>query len=103
MICSGNQTKISQPVIQTYGENIASITTQVFGLSSEVTDFHFELDKIIGSLKDDFFEDRTDDQILDEFENSKSNFVSEPDAELQEKLNLIDTQLNLNNLHIQIL
>ncbi len=36
--------------------------------------------------------DKQEQLILDEFENSKSNFVSEPDAELQEKLNLIDTQ-----------
>ncbi|MDH6016130.1 AAA family ATPase [Vibrio splendidus] len=51
----GELTKIITPEIQTYGENIASITSHVFSLSSEVTDFHNELDEILSANKFGFF------------------------------------------------
>lgn len=46
----GDESKIVSPTIQTYGENIGMITSHVFSLSSEMTDFHFELDKVIKNL-----------------------------------------------------
>ncbi len=46
----GDILKIISPEIQTYGENIGLITSHVFGLSSEITDYHYELDKVIESL-----------------------------------------------------
>jgi len=63
----GEKTKIIAPAIQTYGENIASITSLVFGLSSDITDFHYELDKAIESLKSSLSK-KSDDEILNEFE-----------------------------------
>lgn len=46
----GNAAICSNPDIQTFGENIGLITATAFGLSSEITDYHFTLDKIIRSL-----------------------------------------------------
>lgn len=48
----GEIMKISNPEIQTFGENIGIITSHIFGLSSELTDYHYELDKIVHSIKD---------------------------------------------------
>lgn len=42
--------KIMLPEIQTYGENIGIITSHIFGLSSDMTDYHSELDKVIQYL-----------------------------------------------------
>lgn len=64
---SGGNTKIIAPDIQTYGENIASITSLVFGLSSDITDFHYEIDKAIESMKSSF-SPKNDEQIMNEFE-----------------------------------
>lgn len=47
-------TKIISPEIQTFGENLASITSHVFSLSSEMTDFHYELDNVIKELRTRF-------------------------------------------------
>ena len=48
---SGAQLKIIKPEIQTFGENIGSITSHVFGLSTDVTDYHNEIDKVIQNIK----------------------------------------------------
>jgi len=50
----GNSIKVEHPEIQTYGENIGIITSHVFGLSSDLTDYHSELDKIIESFSGPF-------------------------------------------------
>lgn len=42
----GNLFKASPPTVQTYGENLSTITSDVFGLSTYYNDFHNELDKI---------------------------------------------------------
>jgi predicted ATPase len=42
--------KSDKPSIQTYGENIGLITSSVFNLSSDITDYHTELDKIIENI-----------------------------------------------------
>lgn len=42
----GNLTKVVSPEIQTFGENIGIITSHVFGLSTDITDYHSELDNI---------------------------------------------------------
>lgn len=47
----GNLTKVIAPEIQSFGENLATITSHVFSLSTEVTDFHCELDKVVKSLR----------------------------------------------------
>lgn len=47
----GDITKVISPEIQSFGENLASITSHVFSLSTEVTDFHSELDEVVNSLR----------------------------------------------------
>lgn len=47
----GDLTQITHPEIQTFGENIGIITSHIFGLSSDLTDYHTELDKVINSFK----------------------------------------------------
>lgn len=48
----GEIMKVANPEIQTFGENIGIITSHIFGLSSELTDYHHELDKVVDSFKD---------------------------------------------------
>lgn len=45
----GNIIQVTNPEIQTFGENIGIITSHIFGLSSDLTDFHTELDQVISS------------------------------------------------------
>lgn len=44
---SSTETRISQPRIETYGESIGEITNEIFGLTSEATDFHQALSKLV--------------------------------------------------------
>ncbi|OUL60020.1 hypothetical protein B8T70_22595 [Flavobacterium sp. AJR] len=48
-----NNIKTFEPISQTFGENINSITNDIFGLSTDYTDYHNELDKIINSFYGD--------------------------------------------------
>ena len=48
---SGNLIDFQRPEIETFGENIGSITSAVFSLTSQVTDYHDELDKLIENYK----------------------------------------------------
>lgn len=64
---SGDVTKIISPEIQTFGENLASITSHVFSLSSEITDFHNELDKVVKEYKK-ASKTPTDEELLDKAE-----------------------------------
>lgn len=48
---SGNLIDFQMPEIETFGENIGSITSAVFSLTSQVTDYHDELDKLIQAYK----------------------------------------------------
>ncbi len=41
-----------RPELETFGENAGTITYSVFGLSSEATDFHRHLDRLIDQFKD---------------------------------------------------
>ncbi|HIF9315413.1 TPA: AAA family ATPase, partial [Photobacterium damselae] len=50
----GDLTKVMAPEIQSFGENLASITSHVFSLSTDVTDFHGELDKLVNNLRSGF-------------------------------------------------
>ncbi|MFL5762364.1 MAG: AAA family ATPase [Bacteroidia bacterium] len=43
----GESISVMSPEIPTFGENIGMLTSHVFGLSSDITDFHSELDSII--------------------------------------------------------
>ncbi|TGD57516.1 AAA family ATPase [Flavobacterium humi] len=43
----GNMINVLNPEIQTFGENIGIITSHIFGLSSDLTDYHAELDSVI--------------------------------------------------------
>lgn len=49
---SGDLIDFQRPDIETFGENIGSITSAVFSLTSQVTDYHDELDKLIKAYKD---------------------------------------------------
>ena len=60
-------TKVMSPEIQTFGENLASITSHVFSLSSEVTDFHCELDEVIKIYRSSFIMPN-DSEIMDKIE-----------------------------------
>lgn len=62
--------KTFEPISQTYGENLNSITNDIFGLSTDYTDYHTELDKIINSFygSDEAFEK----YILDLFDGKIS-------------------------------
>lgn len=44
---SGDETRIFRPQIQTYGESIGEITNEVFGLTSDATDFHSTLSTLV--------------------------------------------------------
>lgn len=44
---SGNLTDFQRPDIETFGENIGAITSSVFSLTTQVTDYHNELDKLV--------------------------------------------------------
>lgn len=44
---SGTETRISEPKIETYGESIGEITNEIFGLTSDATDFHTTLEKLV--------------------------------------------------------
>ena len=44
---SGDETRIFRPKIQVYGESIGEITNEVFGLTSDATDFHTTLSKLV--------------------------------------------------------
>jgi ABC-type lipoprotein export system ATPase subunit len=43
----GAATNVSKPRIETFGENVGALTSEVFGLTSDVTDFHRILDGLI--------------------------------------------------------
>lgn len=43
----GQIASIRSPEIETFGENIGMVTSEVFGLNSEVTDFHTTLDRLV--------------------------------------------------------
>ena len=72
----GEKTKILSPEIQTYGENIGTITSHIFGLSSEITSFHSELDKIIEYYSTSWHSKDTYDKILNNLEQLFDNELS---------------------------
>lgn len=45
-----NSMKCVPPITQTYGENLNSISTDIFGFNSDYLDFHSEINKIINDL-----------------------------------------------------
>lgn len=50
VVCREGQSTTVRPLsIETFGENIGTVTSEVFGLNSEVTDFHKILDILVGS------------------------------------------------------
>jgi predicted ATPase len=63
----GNLTKFSKPDIQTFGENIGLITSAVFGLSAEMSDYHRTLDKLVKRFKYDF-DDLPNEEIFNKIE-----------------------------------
>lgn len=44
---TGDETTIRRPKIETYGESIGEITNEVFGLTSDTTDFHSVLSSLV--------------------------------------------------------
>lgn len=72
----GGLTKVISPEIQSFGENLASITSHVFSLSTDITDFHSELDEVVHSLR--------------------SGFITPSDTELTEKIeDLFDGEISM--------
>lgn len=72
----GDITKVIAPEIQSFGENLASITSHVFSLSTEVTDFHGELNKVVSTLR--------------------SSLITPSDAKLTEKIEeLFDGEISM--------
>ncbi|GLR05947.1 hypothetical protein GCM10007906_35350 [Vibrio hyugaensis] len=63
----GDLTKVIPPEIQSFGENLASITSHVFSLSTEVTDFHGELDRLVNTLQSGFITP-TDEKLKKQIE-----------------------------------
>ncbi|CAI1656671.1 Predicted ATP-binding protein involved in virulence [Serratia quinivorans] len=49
---SGNFIDFQRPDIETFGENIGAITSSVFSLTTQVTDYHNELDKLVMEYRD---------------------------------------------------
>ncbi|HAL83105.1 MAG TPA: hypothetical protein DCO83_13450 [Mucilaginibacter sp.] len=60
----------NHPDIQTFGENTGLLTSTAFGLSSEVSDYHHTLDKVINALTDKIMPVLTPEQLLKEIENT---------------------------------
>jgi predicted ATPase len=48
---NGEVAQISRPMIETFGENVGALSSEVFGLNSQVTDFHRVLDQLITEYK----------------------------------------------------
>jgi ABC-type uncharacterized transport system ATPase subunit len=44
-------TRLRHPDIETFGENVSTLTSELFGLNSEVTDFHKVLDALVKRYK----------------------------------------------------
>lgn len=49
----GELMSVSQPELETFGENIGALTQMAFGLATGFTDYHVTLDHIIRTLRDD--------------------------------------------------
>lgn len=47
----GATTQLFRPSLETFGENVGMLTSEVFGMNSDVTDFHKILDQMVFSLK----------------------------------------------------
>lgn len=63
---SNELTKILSPEIQTFGENISAITSHVFSLSSDITEFHYVLDNVMEEYTSSNKYD--DNEVLEEIE-----------------------------------
>lgn len=66
----GNVIKTFPAQNQTFGENIGLLTSDIFGLSTEYTDYHTDLDKIISSYRGE--KDNFENYISELFDNSIS-------------------------------
>ncbi|WEA01758.1 AAA family ATPase [Mucilaginibacter sp. SJ] len=64
----GSEMKIEQPPLETFGENIGTLTEMAFGLTSEATDFHNTLDALYKETVDDFFERPAPEALLERIE-----------------------------------
>ncbi|WP_454801426.1 AAA family ATPase [Mucilaginibacter phyllosphaerae] len=62
------QVTLEHPEIQTFGENIGLLTSTAFGLTAEVTDFHYTFDRVIRDLTDELFGNKDLDTVLAEIE-----------------------------------
>jgi hypothetical protein len=48
----GAVTAVLSPTIETFGENVGALTTEVFGLHAETTDFYWILDWLVANKRD---------------------------------------------------
>lgn len=83
----GNLTKVTNPKIQTFGENIGIITSHVFDLSTDITDYHQELDDIAESFSGTVSQKMS---LIEELFEGKISFQAR--AYLLSKLNGMDTK-----------
>lgn len=62
----GEEIKASSPAIATFGENIGIITSHVFGLSTEITDYHSVLDEVIQNIGSRFYNSDNREKIYED-------------------------------------
>jgi hypothetical protein len=65
----GAVTAVLSPTIETFGENVGALTTEVFGLHAETTGFYWILDWLVANKRD-----------LDEIEKYFEPFGLSPQA-----------------------
>jgi predicted ATP-dependent endonuclease of OLD family len=69
----GKAIKVTNPEIQTFGENVGLLTSHIFGLAADFTDYHTELDLLI-----DYY----------------SEYISDPNKLLDQIVRLFEGQLS---------
>ena len=72
---NGNSTSITQPQIETYGANIAAITSEVFDLTTDVTKYHEAIKHLY--KKWDMEDEASGEKMLEEFEKKLGHRLSD--------------------------
>ena len=72
----GDLMGISQPGLETFGENVGILTQMAFGLTANVTDYHDTLDRMVSEYTESYFKADTTEEILDLIEQHFPNGLS---------------------------
>ncbi len=72
----GDLMEISQPGLETFGENIGILTQMAFGLTANVTDYHDTLDRLVSEYTESYFKADTTEEILELIEQHFPNGLS---------------------------